>query len=79
VDDLEREAERAAAEIAMGDSEIARRQPFGERQSQAPKLQGTINAAKHQRLLATDIRKAMLTPRPAYSSRPVGPAKRFEE
>src|SRR5256884_9638415 len=48
MNDVLREAERAAAEIGMGYGEIAGRQPHGQRQSERPDLQGIADAAKHQ-------------------------------
>src|ERR1700722_12333116 len=51
MDDLERETERAAAEIGMSHSEVAGRQPFRQRQPEAPELQRVARAAKAQRLV----------------------------
>ena len=51
MNDLQREAERAAAEIGMGHGEIAGREPHRQRQSQRPDLQGIADAAKHQRFV----------------------------
>src|SRR6266568_4033856 len=51
MNDLEREVERAAAEIGMGYGEIAGREPHGQRQSERPDLQGIADAAKHQRFV----------------------------
>src|SRR5882724_3641127 len=48
MDDLERETKHAAAEIGMGDGEIAGRQPRRQRQPQPPDLQGVACAAKYQ-------------------------------
>jgi len=45
---LEREAERAAAEIGMGHGKIAGREPGRQRQSQPSDPQGVTDAAKHQ-------------------------------
>src|SRR5215204_697095 len=51
MNDLEREAEYAAAEIGMGHREIAGREPWRQRQSQRSDLQGIADAAKHQRFV----------------------------
>jgi len=50
MDDLEREAERAAAKIGMGHGEIAGCEPRRQRQPQPPDLQEIADAAEHQRL-----------------------------
>src|SRR5882724_13276808 len=49
MNDLERETERSPAEIGMGDGEIARRQPWRQRQSPWSDLKRVMDAAKHQR------------------------------
>src|SRR5258708_3137914 len=51
MDDLERETKHAAAEIGMGNGEIAGRQPRRQRQPQPPDLQGVTDAAKYQRFV----------------------------
>src|SRR5436190_16170254 len=51
VDEIEREAELAVAEIGMGDGEIAGRQPLRRGQSQASDLQRISGAVKVQRLV----------------------------
>ncbi len=62
----------------MGHGEIAGREPVGQRQSQRPE-----SAANSRRCETPAPRarprscSAMLTPKPTYSSSPVGPAKRF--
>src|SRR3984957_18736040 len=51
MDDLERETERAAAEIGMSYREVAGRQRFRQRQPEAAELQRVARAAKAQRLV----------------------------
>src|SRR5205814_10036891 len=51
VDESEREAKLAIAEIGMGDGEIAGRQPLRQGQSQASDLQRISGAVKLQRLV----------------------------
>src|SRR3982075_4045919 len=57
MNDLERETERSPAEIGMGDGEIARRQPWRQRQPPWSDLKRVIDAAKHQRLALDEYSK----------------------
>ena len=51
MDDVEREAKRAVAEIGMGHRQIAGREPWRQRQSQLSDLERVTDAAKQQRLV----------------------------
>ena len=75
---IEREAERAVAELGVGDGERARRQPARQRERSGRTRAGNSrrcgrSAPRPRRATVS----AMPTPKPTYSSRPVGPAKRL--